>query len=200
MRYLIVSIFSFWAFIASAQQPVLGEHLATDLIDKGLQAQPLIWLPFPLPYEVQQGDKSKDALLLDALFRHELIEREKVMRMGDVTEGGQARKKVLLLWSYNYPMSRRMANTPEGFYYGRGRLKNIMELSAPYLIGDYYYAEAYVQWYVEDIQEWIEDPAFRSARTLRRTLESFRKPFEKRVYLQYDGQQWALWQGDPGML
>jgi hypothetical protein len=199
MKYLITIVCWLWMPWAMAQ-PVLGENLAAALIDKGLQAQPLIWLPFPLPYEVEQGSRSKDALLLDALYRNELIEREKVMKMGAVAEQGQTRKKVLLLWSYNYPMSRREQNTPEGFYYGRGRLKSIMELSPPYLIGEYYYAEAYIEWYVEDIQPWIEDPAFGSARTLRRTLESERKPFEKRVYLQYDGQQWALWQGDPGML
>jgi len=75
-----------------------------------------------------------------------------------------------------------------------------MELSSPYQIGDYYYAEVYIQWYVDDLQEWAKDPAFRSARTLRRSLESFQKPFEKRVYLQYDGESWGFWNGQPGLL
>ncbi|WP_430461926.1 hypothetical protein ACQUQU_03800 [Thalassolituus sp. LLYu03] len=185
---------------AKAAQPALGKNEAATLIDQGLAAEPLIWLPFPLPYTVDQTDKNKDGLLLDALFRHGLIEREKDMRMVEVTEAGFTRRKVQLRWVYNYSQERREQGTPEGFYYGKGKLKKVVELSAPYLIGDYYYAEAYVQWYVTDIQDWIADPAFRSARTLRRTLESYEKPFEKRLYLQFDGGSWALWKGEPGML
>lgn len=198
MRILLATLLLL-SGLAQAAQPALGSSEAATLIEKGLQAEPLIWLPFPLPYEVEQSDRGKDALLLDALFRHALVEREKVMRMDDAADGIN-RRKVKLLWSYNYPLERREQGTPEGFYYGRGKLRRIVELSAPYLIGEYYYAEAYIEWYVDDMQAWIEDPAFRTARTLRRSVESYQKPFETRVYLQHDGKKWALWKGKPGML
>ena len=79
-------------------------------------------------------------------------------------------------------------------------MKNLLQVTNPYLLRETYYAEAYVQWYVTDIQEWVDAPAFDKARTLRRSLESKKKPFEKRVYLQYDGNQWAFWRGKPGAL
>ena len=199
MRILLV-VFLLFTGLVQAAQPALGKNQAAQLIERGLQAEPLMWLPFPLPYVVEQADKGKDALLLDALFRHGLIERERSMAMVAVVENGSSRRKVQLSWEYNYPLARREQGTPEGFYYGRGKLRRIIELSAPYLIGDYYYAEAYVEWYVDDMQDWIGDPAFRTARTLRRSLESYDKPFEKRLFLQYDGEAWALWKGEPGML
>lgn len=199
MKSVISILLLLHAAFASAAQPVLGENTAAAVIDRGLQAEPLMWLPFPLPYEIEQSSSSKDAKLLSALFDHGLVTREKQMRMEDMPDSAQTRKKLLLLWRYDYPQAQN-AETPEGFYYGHGRLKHIVELSSPYLIGSYYYAEAYIQWYVDDMQDWITDPAFRIARTLRRSAESYSRPFEKRVYLQFDGNHWALWKGQPGML
>lgn len=196
---LFVSYLLVFLITPAMAQPVLGVNTAAAVIDRGLQAQPLMWLPFPLPYEIDRSSRSKDARLLEALFEHGLVAREKTMRMEELPGGSETRKKLHLLWVYDYPQAQPQ-ETAEGFYYGRGRLKHIMDLSSPYLIGRYYYAEAYVQWYVDDMQDWISDPAFRIARTLRRSAESYSKPFEKRVYLQFDGGQWALWKGEPGIL
>lgn len=199
MKPLIITILLLFCGVASAQ-PVLGENTATVLISRALQAEPLLWLPFPMPYEIERSSEDKDAGLLDGLFRFGLLQRDKNMKMAEVEENGRRKRKVLATWIYDYPQARREQATPEGFYYGTGKLKNIVELSRPYQIGDFYYAEAYIQWYVDDLQEWAKDPAFRTARTLRRSLESFRKPFEKRVYLQYDGNSWGFWNGQPGLL
>lgn len=181
-------------------QPFLGLNQAKGIIEQALKRKDLKWLPFPMPYSVQRSDKGKDARFLSALVDHKLLVRRKETRMVSVEENGKRKRKVMVSWVYDYPGSDGKTATDEGFYYGFGRLKNIMELSSPYLIGDYYYVEAYIQWYVDDMQPWIQDSAFDGARTLRRSRESFKKPFEKRVFLQYNGDSWAFWEGKPGQL
>ncbi|WP_189386548.1 hypothetical protein [Bacterioplanes sanyensis] len=181
-------------------QPPLDREQASQLIDQALKNEPLIWLPFPLPYDVERSSRDKDARLLSALHDHGLVIREDTMEMVTVEGPSGPRRQVRVGWRYDYPVRPEASGTVEGFYYGRGRLKNILELSPAYLIGEYYYAEAYIQWYVEDLQDWVTDPAFLQARTLRRSQESFEKPFEKRVFLMHDGSSWGFWQGQPGIL
>jgi hypothetical protein len=138
--------------------------------------------------------------MLEVLHQHQLLSRRKETQVVKVK--GSNRKRVAMNYRYDFmdqETSERIGSQG-GFYYGYGRLKELVDLSKPYQIGDSYYAEAYIKWYVADIQDWIDAPAFDKARTLRRSLESKVKPFEKRVYLQYDGQKWAFWQGQPGGL
>lgn len=184
----------------SAAQPFLGTNQASQLINQALKSKDLKWLPFPMPYAIKRSDKGKDARFLSALVDHKLLVRKKETRMVSVEENGKSKRKVMVSWVYDYPLTNGERTTDEGFYYGYGKLKNIMELSKPYLIGEYYYVEAYIQWYVEDLQEWVQDAAFDRARTLRRSRESFDKPFERRVFLQHDGESWAYWEGKPGQL
>jgi hypothetical protein len=185
--------------IASAQ-PVLTENQAIRIVDDALKQQPLFWQGFAIPYSIERSSKHKDAAMLEVLFNHKQLVRHKETQVVKIE--GSRRKRIALNYRYEFidqEASDHIASQG-GFYYGYGRLKKILQLSKPYLLGDSYYAEAYVQWYVTDIQDWIDAPAFDKARTLRRSLESKQKPFEKRVYLQYDGKQWGFWQGKPGGL
>lgn len=198
MKPLIVTVLLLFSTFLRAQ-PVLGENEAAALIAAALRSEPLMWLPFPLPYELNRTRQDRDSVYLDALYRHGLVTREAEMKMADVVEEGRQRRKVQAFWIYRYPDGRD-EDTPEGFYYGRAKLMRIVELSRPYLVGEFYYAEAYIQWAAVELEPWIQDPAFRSARTIRRSLESVQKPFEKRVYLQHDGDEWGFWKGHPGQL
>jgi len=191
--YFLLALFTPIAYSA----PVLGPNTAEGLIDTGLQSEPLMWLPFPLPYEVTRNSKSKDAKLLETLFKYKLVVREKSMTMEEVETVSETRKRLKLLWIYNYPDHRALEDQ-EGFYYGRGRLKKILDMTEPVEKGNSYFVQVHVQWYVDDMQAWIKDPAFRSARTLRRSVESFKKPFEKKVYLQYTNSRWRYWTPEPG--
>ncbi|MFC3680883.1 hypothetical protein [Bacterioplanoides pacificum] len=200
MKPLFIAFLLLFPACGWADQPFLGENYAAKLIDQALQQKDLKWLPFPMPYRIDRAANSKEARFLSALADHRLLVREKETRMVTVEVNGAKRRKVQVGWLYNYPGADSSDITDEGFYYGFGRLKNIMEISKPYQIGEYYYVEAYVQWYVDDLQSWVQDAAFDGARTLRRSRESFSKPFERRVYLQYDGHSWAFWDGQPGQL
>lgn len=187
-------------FSTAYAQPSLTHNQAIRLVDAAFKQQPLFWQGFAIPYSIERSSKHKDAAMLEVLFNHKLLIRKKETQMVKVE--GSRRKRVAMNYRYFFAdeeVSERVGSQG-GFYYGYGRLKKLLELSKPYMIGESYYAEAYVQWYVTDIQDWVDSPAFDKARTLRRSLESKRKPFEKRVYLQYDGKDWAFWQGKPGGL
>lgn len=181
-------------------QPVLTENQAIRIVDSALKQQPLFWQAFAIPYSINRSSKHKDAAMLEVLFNHKQLIRHKETQVVKIE--GSKRKRIALNYRYDFidQEAREYIATQGGFYYGYGRLKKILQLSKPYLLGDSYYAEAYVQWYVTDIQEWVDAPAFDKARLLRRSLESKQKPFEKRVYLQYDGNQWGFWRGQPGGL
>ena len=198
MKPLIISVLLFLS-VSVLAQPGLSPATAEAVIRAALQAETLMWTPFPLPYEVDRAQSSTDSVLLESLYKHGLVTRESELRLAGEAVNGRSRKVAQALWVYRYP-DGRAGDTAEGFYYGRPELLRVVELSAPYLVGDYYYAEAYIQWAAVDLQTWIQDPALRTARTLRRSLESRVKPFERRVYLQFDGQQWGFWRGQPGQL
>ena len=198
MKPLIVTLMLLFSVSVMAQ-PSLDKATAEAAIRVALRAEPLFWSPFPLPYEIDRTQTTVDSVLLEALYKHGLVTRESELRLAGDAVNGRSRKVAQALWIYRYPESRA-EDTAEGFYYGRPELLRIVELSAPYLVGEYYYAEAFIQWAAVDLQTWIQDPALRTARTLRRSLESRVKPFERRVYLQFDGQQWGFWRGQPGQL
>ena len=192
-----VKLLIFLLMCSSAAQaiPPLTENTARRIIDNALKSQPLFWQGFAIPYTIEVKSTHKDADMLKALFEGGMLTQKKEMRM--IQLPGADRKKITMIYDYDFADP---AQAGQGFYYGVGRLKDILSLSPPYQIGDYFYAEAYVRWYVEDFQSWAAAPAFRKARTLRRSKESKRKPFEKRVYIQHDGKEWGFWQGKPGAL
>jgi len=200
INYLTLFIVFLFTIPMVLAQPVLTENQAMRIVDTALKQQPLFWQGFAIPYSIERSSKHKDAAMLEVLFNHKLLVRKKVTQVVKIE--GSRRKRIALNYRYDFidQESSDHIGSQGGFYYGYGRLKNLLQLSKPYLLGDSYYAEAYVQWYVTDIQEWVDAPAFDKARTLRRSLESKQKPFEKRVYLQYDGNQWGFWRGQPGGL
>jgi hypothetical protein len=200
INYLQLFIITLFTIPSVLAQPVLTENQAMRIVDTALKQQPLFWQGFAIPYSIERTSKHKDAAMLEVLFDHKLLVRKKETQV--VKIDGSKRKRIALNYRYDFidQEASDHIGSQGGFYYGYGRLKNLLQLSKPYLLGDSYYAEAYVQWYVTDIQEWVDAPAFDKARTLRRSLESKQKPFEKRVYLQYDGNQWGFWRGKPGAL
>jgi hypothetical protein len=193
-------IVSFSSIASASAQPRLTENQAIRIVDDAFKMQPLFWQGFAIPYSIERSSKHKDAAMLEVLFNHQLLIREKETLVVKIQ--GSNRKSIALNYRYSFADQHVGARigSQGGFYYGCGKLKKLLQLSKPYFVGGFYYAEAYVQWYVTDIQNWVDAPAFDEDRTLRSSLESKSKPFEKRVYLQYNGQDWAFWEGKPGGL
>ncbi len=181
-------------------QPILTKNEAMRIIDAAFKQQPLFWQGLVIPYSIERSSKHEDAAMLEILFHHNLLIRSKETQVVKIK--GSNRKRIALHYRYQFPDQEKSVyqGSQTGFYYGYRRLSNILQLSKPYLIGESYYVEAYVQWYVADLQDWVDAPAFDKIRILRRSLESKYKPFERRVYLHYDGNKWGYWQGQPGGL
>jgi len=100
MKPLIVTTLLLFCGTVCAQ-PVIGENTAAALVSRALQAEPLLWLPFPMPYEIERSSQDKDAGLLDGLFRFGLLQRDKEMKVADVQEDGRIKRKVLATWIYD---------------------------------------------------------------------------------------------------
>lgn len=201
---LSIFLFTLAASVPSANaknaQPILTNNQALRIIDSALKIQPLFWQGFSVPYSIERASNHQNAAMLEVLFNHGLLTRSKETKVIEIANSN--RKRIALNHRYDFvdQQTGALFKSQGGFYYGHGRLKNIVKLSKPYLIGDDYYAEAYIQWYVADIQDWVDAPAFDPVRILRRSLESTQKPFEKRVFLQHNGDSWGFWKGQPAAL
>ncbi|WP_320820520.1 hypothetical protein [Thalassolituus sp.] len=185
MKPLILTILLLFSCFGLTQ-PAFGPNMAASVLQQGFAGERLFWTPMRLPMQVERASTSRDAVTLAALLRHQMVARDEMMHMEDM---GAGKKRVVLTWDY------RALNDedPEGFYYGIRRVKEIMSLSEPQQQGGDTYAEAVVAWYVDDIESWVRDPAFRAARTLRRSQESFQKPFETRVIFKHENGRWKIW-------
>ena len=187
-------LFMLYAISSAAHSmPSMGKNQAFRLIEQGLRQQPLVWQGFSIPYTIERNSQHNDAAMLQALHQSGLVVRQEDMGMVEVARG---RKRIAMIYRYDYPYSERVKSGREvrsGFYYGYGQLKNILSLSEVSQVNGDYYVEAYVEWYVADLQPWVQALAFQKARILRRSLESKQKPFEKRIYLQSKEGVWRFW-------
>lgn len=173
-------------------QPTVQPADIENTLQRFLASEALYWNPFPLPYDIAQNSSDKDALFLQKLFDYGLLEREELLVQ---IAGKLGRPQYDKRWHYDYNQGRD-PHAPEGFYYGRGQLLKVLSVSAPVLSRGTYYINVRIQWAVNHLQEWAQDPAFKRARTLMRSQQSQRKPFEREVVLQYQpqGEYWEVWE------
>ena len=165
--------------------PLLTPNMAHDVLQREYVGQKLYWTPLRLPLTVRQDDKGRDGQTLDALFRNQQVVRDSAFTTEDV---GNGRRRVVLQWQYQW------AADHEGAYYGVRQVAAIDSLSEPVQQGIRWFAQARVRWFVSDLQVWTSDPVLRSARTIRRSVESHSRPFEAALTLEYRDGNWHLWE------
>lgn len=152
----------------------------------------LYWSPLRMPYEVGQSSQDLEARFLQVLYKHGLIARDSYEEKVAREINGVTRMQIELRWRYDYKTPPRSFDE-EGIYYGDGQVLSVkiypsVETSRRLM------AQLDVKWGVKNIQPWVQDPVFKQARTLRRSLESKNQPFEKTLYVQYQNGAWVLWQ------
>ena len=185
----------FWLLSCAAlAEPILSEAMAERILQQNVE-RPLYWNPFPLPYEVAQNDNGRDAVLLNALYRHGLVEREEVKTQ---IKGALGRPQYHLKWLYRY-LPERLETQPEGFYYGNAKLVKLESLSSTSQVKGEYFVQGKILWGVDRQQSWVADADFNIARTLRRSLDSIQRPFEREVVFRYHpkGLYWYVWEPEP---
>jgi len=194
---IILACFSIQS-LAQITVPTINKDQAEKVIQTAMDQQGLFWQHFTMPYRIERYEQDKDAELLELLHKRRIVDRASEMSVLKVKgkNGQPERKKITAIYEYRYKEGKEGT----GIYYGSGKIRDVITISKPYLIGDFYYAEAYIRWYVSNIPQWVEHQAAQNFRLFRRVIESDYKPFEKRVYLQFDGESWSVWNARPKLL
>jgi len=181
----LLQIFLLFLSISSHAVPYINPEVAEDILARDYAGQKLYWSPVRLPLTIALTDNSRVANQLSHLFDRGMVERERLMSTEDV---GNGRRKVVLKWRYTWP-----DNSSAGLAYGVRRVHSLMTMTDPIQRDATWYVEVALRWYVDDIEPWVADPALKSARPLRRAIESHEKPFEATVYLELRNNRWQIW-------
>lgn len=193
MKYHILLFSSFCLlfslFSHAATPPSLSSEQAKGVIQSFLQSQKLYWSPVEFPIQIERKSQSRLAKQLDALFKAQQLSREKGSKWVDSNNISEKRKRVALYWDYSLD-----TNHKSGFVYGRANLKRIMQQSEVKDYSGQYYVQVHISWYVDNMPAWTKRAEFHSIRLIRRSKESFSRPFEKALYLHYENNNWVVWQ------
>ena len=182
------------AWAAPAVQPELLFEDAEALVVQSITHELLIWDGITLPLLIPKTEQSRLARWLSVLAEERLVSREESIQMIDESNG---RRRIAALWQYRSGPGSDWIDSPDGqrLQYGHPALKRVVSVSPAYWVDDAWYAEVYLEWYVEALSPWARLPLFKQQRLFRRSAESFDKPFVRTVYLQFDEDGWHDWRG-----
>jgi hypothetical protein len=151
----------------------------------------LFFMPEKLPLEIErtQGPMVKK---LDQYVAAGVVIRENTRFLAEKIMYGEPRE--VSVGGYTYQLNTQSQWVSEkGIYYGRPRVKKILEVSTPMDINERIFCEVYLSWYADQLPEWLEKIDWRRERTLKRARESAEKPFEKRLNFEFKDGKWELW-------
>lgn len=157
------------------------------------EQQLLFFLPFDFPIEIERTHATMAKALLPWVELG-LINKKNTRFLAEKQMYGELRE--VSVGGYLYSLNQENPYVSEqGFFYGRPKLKSVLDVQQPTHINANYVTEVYLTWYVLDIPDWVQqvDLRHRKMRLLRRALESESKPFEERLYFKYQDGKWQLW-------
>ena len=178
------------------QQPSIEQQDIEALLHRTTAGQVLLWDQLSFPLTIFRDDKSPASRWLELLFKEKVVSRRGDVSRTELAGGGH---RIEAVWHYRIGRDADWRMVPEGrqLVYGRPRLKTIVSLSPAYWVNDGWYAEAIIEWYVDDLQHWAKRPEFKRLRLFRRSNESFEKPFTRTINLQFGSNGWVIWRGVP---
>jgi len=185
----LLQIFLLFLSAVSHAVPYISSEAALDVLKRDYAGETLYWKPTDLPLTIEQMDRSPEANQLDTMYELGLVDREREIATADI---GNGHRKVVLSWRYFWP-ERTSANEPEGVPYGKRRVHSIITMTDPIERDAIWYVEIHLRWYAAQLADWVDNKSLVRARPLRRALESYEKPFEATVYLEYHNHHWRLW-------
>jgi len=169
------------------------EHEVKRVFNRHYGQRLLFFKPHEMPQEVERTHKEL-VNELDKWVTLGLLTRENTRFLAEKMMYGSLRE--VSVGGYKYSLNRTSEWVSElGFYYGRPRRQQVLNVSKPSHINANYFSEVYFTWYVADPPPWLASikPDARSERLLRRAKESEQRPFEKRMYLVFKEGKWDLW-------
>ncbi len=192
MKYKLFFLGLLSCFLAApcySNAPSISKQQAFIVVQQFLSNQVLYWSPIQFPVQIERKSKSRLAKQLDALFKAQQLNREKGKKWVNANNISEHRERISLYWDYALDN-----NHSSGFAYGNASLKRIEQLSKAKNYAGEFYIQMRISWYVENMPAWSKRPEFHSVRLLRRSKESFSKPFIKSLYLHYKQGKWVVWQ------
>jgi len=170
-----------------------SNEVIESIFNKEFAQQPLLFLPFEFPIEIERTHADMAKALLPWVELG-LINKSNTRFLADKKMYGETRQVSVGGYLYELNLDNKWV-TENGFIYGRPALHSVLSISTPTHINANYVIEVYLEWKVVDIPPWVKDVdlSHRKMRLLRRSAESESKPFEKRVYLKYQDAQWMIW-------
>ena len=189
----LVTIFLLIFSIKGISQPLLNDSMLVNVIGQEFDAVPLYWQPVDLPLTLHSRQDDRAARLLNQLYRVGAIERERNIRFSKSVAG---KKSVDIYWTYRW-----LDEDSPGILYGKRRFQNILSTSPLYQervtqTETGWFVLLNVAWYVTDMPNWVHDAELSKTRIIRRSLESYDKPFESGLVFYFSNDQWRLWEGD----
>lgn len=151
----------------------------------------LFYKPYDYPVEIERSHQQK-VKELDEWVALDLLTRSKTRFVAEKMMYGELREVTVGGYSYNMNQQNPYVSD-QGFFYGRPFLKQIFSVSQPVSIGNDFFCEVYLSWYVVDIPDWLAKFK-QKPRLLRRVLNSQEAPFEKTIHLIVREGKWTLWE------
>lgn len=151
----------------------------------------MFFKPVEVPQEVERIHKSLVAEL-DQWVKLDLLTRKNSRFLAEKMMYGEPRMVSVGGFQYDLNPDNPWVSQ-QGFFYGRPKLKEVFTVSPPSEIAAEIVCEVYLSWYVVDQPDWINKIDIKQYRLLKRASESFKRPFEKRIYLVFTENRWKLW-------
>ena len=186
---LLILCVGLWVNDARAQSP--PSHAEIEMIFNQQYAQNLLFYkPHDYPIEIERSHQQK-VNELDEWVALDLLIRKKTRFVAEKIMYGEPRE--VSVGGYEYALNQQNPYvSDQGFFYGRPFLKQIFTVSKPVSIGNEFFCEVYLSWYVVDIPDWL-GKFKQKPRLLRRVLNSQTAPFEKSIHLIQREGKWRLW-------
>lgn len=185
------------AFLLSLSLPLLAlpdkpnDGHIMHLFDAHFGQALLFFMPEKLPLEIErtQGSMVKK---LDQYVTAGVVTRENTRFLAEKIMYGEPRE--VSVGGYTYQLNTQSQWVSEkGIYYGRPRVKQVLEVSNPMEINERIFCEVYLSWYADQLPDWLDKIDWRRERALKRARESAEKPFEKRLNFEFKNGKWELW-------
>lgn len=183
---------SLWLGMANSYAQSQPSHAEIEMIFNQQYGQNLLFYkPHDYPVEIERSHKQK-VKEMDEWVALDLLTRSNTRFVAEKMMYGELRE--VSVGGYQYTMNQQNPYvSDQGFFYGRPFLKQIFTVSQPVSVGNEFFCDVYLSWYVVDIPDWL-GKFKQKPRLLRRVLNSKEAPFEKTIHLIMREGKWTLWE------
>lgn len=190
-KNIFVCVLLLFSLPLAAQPEKPGNERITALFDAHFGQALLFFMPEKLPLEIERTQTGM-VKKLDQYVNAGVVKRENTRFLAEKMMYGELREVSVGGYTYSLNMDSQWVSE-KGIYYGRPRVREVLEISPPTQIDEHFFCEVYLSWYADQLPDWLDKIDWRQERILKRARESAQKPFEKRLNFEFKEGKWELW-------